>query len=102
MLVKVAFQNDINLFGTMKFSIKLPRIKSGWSIVYIDVSQVISQKYWFSFSRDLIDFVLANSPDPSEMSHYALVLHCFPKYMLRSFQSKKGFRNRIFLTYIIC
>ena len=40
-----------------------------------------------------IDFVVANSADPDEMSHYAafhLGLHCLPKYLFRSFRSTKG------------
>ena len=37
-----------------------------------------------------IEFVLTNSADPNEMSHYAtfrLGLHCLPKYLFRGFWS---------------
>ena len=51
-------------------------IHLGWSIVYIEGSQVIiSQKNCISFSEDW--FVLANSADPDEMP---LGLHCLSKY----------------------
>ena len=40
-------------------------IKSGWSIVYIDGSQVINFKIMFLSLK--IYFVLANSADPGEM-----------------------------------
>ena len=71
----------------MEFPIKFDTVKSGWSIVFIEGSQVIIlKKCYISFSK--IDFVLANSADPDEMLHYAafhLGLHCLPKYPYRGF-----------------
>ena len=56
-------------------------MKSGWSIIYIQGSQVIiSPKQYFLSLK--IDFVLANSADPDEMPHDApnrQGLHCLPK-----------------------
>ena len=58
----------------------------GWSIVYIEGSQVIIyQKSCISFFVD--SFVLVKSVDPDEMPHYAgfhLDLHCLPKNAFRS------------------
>ena len=77
----------------MEFSIKLHTIRSGWSIVYIEGSQVInSNKHFISFSED---FVFVNSADPDEMSLYAafhLGLHCLPNYSFRGCQYLKGFK----------
>ena len=57
----------------MEFSIKLHKIKSGWSIVYIEGAKVIfSKKYCIFFFKDR--FVLANSADPDEML-YHIVFH---------------------------
>ena len=59
----------------MEISVKLRTIRSGWSIVFIEVSQVIiSKKYCSSFSEDR--FILANSVDPDEMPHYAAFHLC--------------------------
>ena len=49
----------------MEFSIKLHAIKSGWSIVNIEGTQIIISKN-FCISLN-IDFVIANSADPNEM-----------------------------------
>ena len=66
-------------------------MNSGWSIVYIEGSQVIISKNILFLSLRLnIDFVLANSTDPDEMQHNAafqLGLHCLSKYMLMGFRS---------------
>ena len=52
----------------IEFPIKFDTVKSGWSIVYIEGSQVISsQKNIFHSLK--IDFVLANSTDPDKMLH---------------------------------
>ena len=59
----------------MEFPIK-------FDTVYIKGSQVILSKQ-FIFLSLKINFVLANSVDPDEMTHYAafhLGLHCFQKY----------------------
>ena len=56
----------IIFFRPTEFSIKLHAIKSGWSSVYIEGSQVIISKK----NSLKIDFVLANSTDPDEMPHY--------------------------------
>ena len=50
----------------MEFLIKFDTVKSGWSIVYIEVSQVKFLKKNLSLK---IDFALANSADPDEMLH---------------------------------
>ena len=76
----------------MEFSIKLHTIKSKWSIVYIEGSRVIISKNILFLSMK-IEFVLANSTDPEEMSHHVaflLGLHCLPKYPFRGFQYTKG------------
>ena len=56
----------------MKFSIKLNTIKSGWSFLYIEGSQVIisPQNILYLFSLKM-DFVSANNADLDEMSLYA-------------------------------
>ena len=61
----------------MEFSIKLDTVKSGWSMLYIEGSQVIISK--IEFISPKVDFVLENSADPDEMPPYAalhLCLHC--------------------------
>ena len=66
-------------------------VKSGWSIVYIEWSQVIIKKYIFLSLK--IDFALANSADPDEMPCYVafhLGLYCLPKYQFRGFWTTKG------------
>ena len=75
----------------MEFSIKFDTVKSGWSIVYIEGSQVIISKNVVFLSLK-IDCSKANSADPDEMSHYVafhLGLHCLPKYPFRGFWSSK-------------
>ena len=65
----------------MKYSIKLHTIKSAWSIVYIEGSQVILSKTIVLLSLK-INFFLANSADPDEMPHNAafhLDLHCLQR-----------------------
>ena len=80
----------------MEFSIKFDVVKSGWSKIYIVGSQVIfSEKYCISLK---IDFVLAKSADPDEMSHYAefhLGLHCLLKYPILGFLVFKGLSKQI-------
>ena len=75
----------------MEFSLNLHAINSGWSIVYIEGSQVtISQKSSISLSK--YHFVLANSAGPDKMMHYVafhLGPHFLPKYTLRGFRSTK-------------
>ena len=64
-------------------------ITSGWSIEYIEGSQVIISEIFCIFSLK-IDFALANSIDPDEMPHNAafhLGLHCLHKYLLRGIYS---------------
>ena len=54
----------------MEFPIKFDTVKSGWSNIYIEGSLVkISKNIVFLSLK--IDFGLANSADPDEMSHYA-------------------------------
>ena len=52
----------------MEFSIELHTIKSGWSIIYIEGSQVILEKNVFLSLK--IRFVLGNSADPDKMQHH--------------------------------
>ena len=42
----------LTLLGTMEFSIHLPTVKSGWSMVYIEGSQVIISKKYCISSED--------------------------------------------------
>ena len=62
----------LTLFRSMEFSIQLHTNKSGWSIVYIERTQVIiSPKNIFLSLK--ITFVAANSADPNEsriMRHF--------------------------------
>ena len=63
-------------------------LKSEWSIVYIEGSQVIISKKYCIFSLK-IDIGLANSADPYEMPNFAafhLGLQCLPKYPFRGFR----------------
>ena len=66
-------------------------VKSGWSIVYIEgVTGNTFQNIVFHSLKN--DFVLANSVDPDEMSHYAafhLGFQCLLKYPFRGFYSSK-------------
>ena len=67
-------------------------IHLGWSIVYIEWSQVIISNFFHIFSL-LIDFVLGSSADPDEMQQcmtFHLGLHCLPKYPFRGFRYTKG------------
>ena len=83
----------LTLFRPMGCPIKLHTIKLGWSIPYIEGSQVIILKKIIVFLSLKIDFVLANSVDPDEMLHYAafhLGLHCLPNYPFRVYWSSKG------------
>ena len=79
-LMGKSLHNTVKLFThfvPMEFPIKFDTFKSGWSIVYIEGSQVI-----IVFLSLKIDFVLANSADPDEMPQFVafhLGLHCFPK-----------------------
>ena len=59
----------------MELSIKLHTIKSGWSIIYIEGSQVKFPKIKFLSLRN--NFVLANSADPDEMPPFALLSSLF-------------------------
>ena len=55
----------------MEFSVKLHTIKSGWSIEYIEGSQVKFPKNVLSLK---IFFVFANRADPEEKQYYPLFL----------------------------
>ena len=57
----------------MKFSIKFDPVKSGWSIVYNEGSQVIISNNIVFLSLK-IDLVFANSADLDEMLHFIWVL----------------------------
>ena len=85
----------------MEFSIKLYTIKSRWSIISTEGSQVIiSKNYRFSFFK--IDFVLANSTDCDEMPQnvaFHLGLHRLMKYPFMAFQSAKGLIRPINYTF---
>ena len=77
----------------MEFPIKFDTVKSGWSIVYIEGSQVLISKNIIFLSLK-ISYVFPNSADPDEMQHYAafhLGLHCLPRYpFIRDFWSTIG------------
>ena len=76
----------------MEFPIKFDTVKSGWSIVYIEGSQIIIFKTIIIFSLK-VEFVLANSADPDEMPHNAAFhqsLHYLLKYSFRGFWFSKG------------
>ena len=76
--------------GIFYFFIKLHYSrKPGWSILYIEGSQVRIFKKNFV----VLSLVQANIADPDEMLHYAafhLGLHCLPKYPFRCFRSEMG------------
>ena len=76
----------------MDFLVKFDTVKSGWSNIYIEESEVIIYKrYSISFSDD--QFFLANSSDPDEMplnAAFHLGLHCLLKYAFSGFWSLKG------------
>ena len=57
----------------MEFPIKFDSVKSGWSIIYIEGSQVIISKKYYISSK--IDFVFENSADP-DYAAFHLGLHC--------------------------
>ena len=93
LLILLSFLFSLTLFVPMEFPIKFDKVKSGWSIVYIEGSQVIISKNIFYFFLYKINFVLANSADTDEMLYNAafhLGLHCLPKYPFRGFWSTKG------------
>ena len=72
------------LLGPMEFSIKFDTVKSEWSIVYTEGSQVVILKKIVFLSLK-INFVLEKGVDPDEMQHNAafhLGLHCFSNQML--------------------
>ena len=74
----------------MEFSIKLHTIESGWSIVYIEGSQVVISKN-IAFLSPKINLVLANSTDPDdEMPHHYMGICCLLNYPFRGLQSSKG------------
>ena len=89
---------ELTLFRPKEFSIKLHTLKSGWSIVYIEIGIYLGvtgyklpPKMLFSLR---IDFFIANSAYPDEMPHivaFHLGLHCLQKYPFRGFQSTKGY-----------
>ena len=65
----------------MDNSIRCDTIALGWSIVYIEGSQVIFLNIIEFFPLKIV-FVFANSVDPDEMPHNAafhLGLHCLQK-----------------------
>ena len=67
----------------MGFYIKYEKVMSGWSIVYIEGSQVVISPQNIVCLSLKIDFASANSVDQDEMLHYVafhLGLHCLPNY----------------------
>ena len=58
----------------MKCSINFDAVKSGWSIVFIEGSQVFISKNKFVVFLNIVFFFLANSADPGEMLYFAKVL----------------------------
>ena len=58
-------------------------VKSRWSVVYIEGSQVLISIFLI-FRSLKIDFAVVNSVDPDEMPHYVafhLDLFCLPTYI---------------------
>ena len=53
----------------MDFSTKVDTVKSGWSIVYIERSQVIFSTNKNIFLSLMTNFVLANNAVPDELQH---------------------------------
>ena len=71
----------------MEFSIKFDILKSGWSIVYIEGSQVIiSNRYCISFPEGRFWF----SKQCRHNVAFHLGLHCLPKYPFRGFWYTKS------------
>ena len=66
----------------MEASFWFDTVNMGWSIVYIEGSQVIFFPNKIAFFTLKIVFVLANSVDPDEVPH--LGFHCLLKYVFRS------------------
>ena len=67
----------------MQFVIKIHAIKSGWYIVFIDMSLVINSKTKFERLSLKIVFIYSNSEDLDEMllnAAFHLGLHCLSKY----------------------
>ena len=68
----------------MEFSQQRHEIKSEWSLIYTEGSQVtffFFKKYCISKLK--VDFVIANSADSVEMhATFQLGLRCLPKYPL--------------------
>ena len=74
----------LTLYVRMDSFVWFDTMNLGWSIVYIEGSQVIISLK--------IAFVIGNSVDPDEMLLYAtfhLGPHCLPKYLFRSHQYTK-------------
>ena len=83
----------------MEFPIKFDIVMTGWSLVYIEGSQVIIFKKIFLSLK--IYFVPANSADPDEMPHDAafhLGLHCLPKYQFWGVSGLKGLNMHVNLS----
>ena len=61
------FQNaKLTLLRPMEFSVKFDTVKSGWSITYIEGSQVMCSKH-IAFLSLKTNFVQANSADPDDI-----------------------------------
>ena len=61
------FQNaKLTLLRPMEFSVKFDTVESGWSITYIEGSQVMCFKH-IAILFLKTDFVLANSTDPDDI-----------------------------------
>ena len=75
----------------MGFSMKFDTVNSGWSIVYIEGSLVITSKRYCN--SNFVDGVcLSNIAYSDEMPHLAafhLGLHCLPKYLFMGIHTTK-------------
>ena len=85
---------SLTLCRPIEFSIQFNKVKSGWSIIYIEGPQVIisPQKLYFSLWRSIF-FVLANSADRDEMPYcgaFHLDLHFLQKHPFRGFLYTMG------------
>ena len=85
----------LTLCRPMDFTIKLDIINSGWSIVYIEGSQVIIYIIIFLSMKKHVVFAIVYSEDSGEMLQYAaflLGLNGLQKYLFVGFQFYKGFK----------
>ena len=73
----------------MEFSINSDKLKSGWSIVYIEgLQDVISKKIIIFFYSLKIIFVLANNANPDEMPTFCYMPITFLNHISKNWEVK--------------